>query len=69
MTIDYCVKFISVTSITAVSVDFIRSSYSISEERNLVLMLMLSNPSSTGITLKVDTKDLTATGMCSLEVL
>ena len=62
-------KFIGIISIAAVSVEFKSSSYSISEERNLVLMLTLSNPSSTNITLKVDTKALTATGMCSLEVL
>ena len=67
--INYCMKLISVISIAAVSVEFISSSYSISEERNLVLMLMLSNPSSTDITLKVDSKDLSAAGMSSLEVL
>ena len=67
--VSYCMKFISIISIAAVIVKFISSSYSISEERNSVLMLILSNRSSTDITLKINLSDITATGMCSLEVL
>ena len=54
-------------TITAVSINFESSSYRISEgERKVVLILMLSNLSSTGIDIKVSTNDVNATGMCSL---
>ena len=60
------VQFISTA---VIDVEFKSSSYSINEQNKLVFMLALSNPSSTAITLKVNTNDVTATGMCSLVVL
>ena len=54
-------------SITAVSINFESSSYRISEgEQKAMLMLMLSNPSSPSINIKVSTNDVNATGTCSL---
>ena len=54
--------------IIVISVKFKSSSYSINEEKTGKLILVLSDPSSTDIILKVNTSDITATGMCSLEV-
>ena len=53
----------------AVNVKFKSSSYSVDEVATAVLMLMLSDKSSTDINLQVNNNDITATGMCSLLVL
>ena len=53
-------------TITAVSVEFKRSSYSVDEASTAMLMLMLSNESSTDISFTVSSNDITATGMCTV---
>ena len=46
-----------------VSVEFKKSSYSTSEKNREQVMLVLSNPSSTDITVNIQSNDITATGM------
>ena len=57
-------------SALVIRVTFKEPSYSVSEsDTQIQPTLVLSSPSSTEITLKVNTSDMTTTGMCSLEVL
>ena len=51
-------------TIIVLSVEFKRSSYSVDEASTAMLMLMLSDKSSTDIILKVNNNDITATGVC-----
>ena len=55
-------------TITAVSVKFKRSSYSVGEASTAMLMLMLSDRSSTEINFQVNNNNDTAAGMCILLV-
>ena len=56
----YCLSFILYV---AASVKFKQSSYHINEENKVPPVLVLSNPSSTDITVNIISNDITATGM------
>ena len=62
--------FQSLVFIIVVNVRFSRTTYSINErsnsrKRNVIVDLILNNPSSMAIILMVQSRDVTATGMCT----